>query len=85
MTIRTLATALLLLLVAPGAALACPVCGLAGPGNNGLAYLIMTLVLSALPVAMIGGVFYWVYRRTTEAEARETTADRHPAVPHSNR
>jgi Na+/melibiose symporter-like transporter len=68
MMVRTLVVALALLFAAPASALACPVCGLAGPGNNGWAYLAMTLMLSALPVGILGGVLFWVYRRTKEAE-----------------
>jgi hypothetical protein len=43
--------------------LACAVCGLMGTGENGWAYLAMTLVMSALPLVMIGGMTWWVYRR----------------------
>ena len=43
--------------------LACAVCGLMGTGENGWAYLAMTVVMSALPLMMIGGVSWWVYRR----------------------
>lgn len=42
---------------------ACAVCGLVGTGESGSAYLAMTLVMSALPLMMIGGVAWWVYRR----------------------
>jgi hypothetical protein len=34
-----------------------------GTGENGWAYLAMTLVMSTLPLMMIGGVSWWVYRR----------------------
>jgi hypothetical protein len=45
--------------------LACAVCGLIGTEESGLAYLTMTLIMSALPLVMIGGVSWWVYRRAT--------------------
>jgi hypothetical protein len=43
--------------------LACAVCGLAGTADNGVAYLVMTIVMSLLPLVMIGGVSWWLYRR----------------------
>lgn len=57
----------LLLLAAPSAALACAVCGTSGPTDNGWAYFAMTIVLSALPLGMIGGVVFWVRRRGSTA------------------
>ena len=63
MTGRLLLAALLLVVLAPASALACPVCGLAGPGNNGGAYFAMTMMLSIVPLAFIGGMSWWVYRR----------------------
>ena len=45
--------------------LACAVCGLSGTADNSLAYLVMTIVMSALPLVMIGGVSWWVYRRAS--------------------
>lgn len=53
----------LLLIASPTTVLACAVCGTTGPGNNSWAYFAMTMVLSGLPLGMIGGVVYWVYRR----------------------
>ncbi len=38
---------------------ACAVCG-AGQGNDQSAYLEMSIVLSLLPLALIGGVAWWV-------------------------
>lgn len=64
MTFLRVITALLFVFAAPAAALACPVCGLAGPGDNGWAYFAMTMVMSILPLGFMGGVAYWVYRRT---------------------
>ena len=59
---------LLLGLLMPAPALACPVCGLAGTGESGWAYLAGTIMLSVLPLGMIGGVAFWVYRRVQKAE-----------------
>ena len=47
---------------------ACAVCGLAGTQENSLAYFAMTWLLSGLPLAMIGGVGFWVYRRASAQE-----------------
>ena len=57
--------ATLTILAVPAVALACPVCGTAGPNDNGWAYFAMTIVLSGLPLGMMGGVGLWVYRRST--------------------
>jgi hypothetical protein len=43
---------------------ACAVCGLMGTGENGWAYFAGTVMLSFLPLAMIGGVSWWVWRRS---------------------
>jgi len=69
MTLTRVLIASLLLLTTPADALACPVCGTAGMENNGWAYFAMTMVLSGLPLAMIGGVVFWVYRRVAAADA----------------
>lgn len=70
---RVLIVALIILAV-PAVALACPVCGTAGPNDNGWAYFAMTIVLSALPLGMMGGVGLWVYRRSTGADAEAGTS-----------
>jgi hypothetical protein len=49
---------------------ACAVCGLGSTQDNWLAYFTMTMVLSALPLGMIGGVVFWLHRRSRET-ARE--------------
>ena len=58
----------LLDLLVPGVALACPVCGLAGVGDNAGAYGMMSVILSLLPLAMIAAVATWLVRRVREAE-----------------
>lgn len=76
MPLRILVIALVLVAFTPAAALACPVCGLAGPGDNGWAYFAMTMMLSVLPLAFIGGVVYWVYRRASAVPPPATDAAR---------
>jgi len=55
-------TIALLLSWAPAAAQACSACILADPKTSAT-YLRMTLVMSALPLALLGGVTYWLWRR----------------------
>ncbi len=68
MTFARVLIVMLILLAVPAVALACPVCGTAGPNDNGWAYFAMTIVLSALPLGMMGGVGWWIYRRSTGAD-----------------
>lgn len=49
-------------LLATGVAQACPVCILADPKTAGT-YLNMTLMMSVLPLAMLGGLIFWLKRR----------------------
>jgi hypothetical protein len=46
----------------PAAAHACSACILADPKTSGT-YLKMTLVMSALPLSLLGGLTYWLWRR----------------------
>lgn len=46
----------------PNAAHACSACILADPKTSGT-YLKMTLVMSALPLSLLGGISYWLWRR----------------------
>lgn len=46
----------------PAAAHACSACILADPKTSGT-YLKMTLMMSALPLALLGGLTYWLWRR----------------------
>jgi hypothetical protein len=62
------------LLVLPADALACPVCGLASTGDNGGAYFGMTIVMSALPLAMIAGAILWVRGRAAAESADDEVA-----------
>ena len=49
-------------LLATGASQACPVCILADPKTAGT-YLSTTLFMSVLPLAMLGGLIYWLKRQ----------------------
>jgi len=59
--IRWLAAAAALAL-APAATLACPACMVTDP-KNASTYLGMTLLMSALPLALIGGLAWWLWKR----------------------
>jgi hypothetical protein len=48
--------------------LACSVCG-AGQDGTEWTYLAMTGVVSLTPLAMIGGVAFWLYRASKRREA----------------
>jgi hypothetical protein len=67
--LRRVMSAVLLTLGAPAAAWACPVCGLAGTGDNTWAYGAMSFMLSAVPLGVIGGIVFWVSRRASKPDA----------------
>ena len=48
--------------LAPAATLACPACMVTDP-KNASTYLGMTLLMSALPLSLIGGLAWWLWRR----------------------
>jgi hypothetical protein len=77
MRLQSVALAVLGLVLAPAPAWACPVCGLAGPGDNGWAYALMSVILSALPLGMIGGTVFWVYRRSTATHEEPADVSQH--------
>lgn len=64
-------------LLLPRAALACSVC-FSGPDETRGAFLMTTIAMSALPLALIGGVIWWL-RRQMKAAEREA-AERPPEV-----
>src|SRR5262249_51847237 len=57
----------------PGVALACPLCLASRDQATQIAFLLTTVLLSALPVLMIGGGIVWLARRAhaMELEDRE--------------
>lgn len=64
---RTLLTSAMLLAL-PALAAACPVCG-AATEDNRMAYLAMTIAMSLLPLAGIGGVVFWVWKRSRDLDS----------------
>jgi len=46
----------------PAASLACSAC-MAGDPKTAGTYLSMTLMMSALPLVLVGGLGYWLWRR----------------------
>ena len=70
MTRLALAITWLLLCVAlsPEAASACSVCS-AGNEESRKAFLFTTVLLSLIPIGMIGTLAWWVWRHAREAEA----------------
>lgn len=75
-TMRALATALLaaFLCALPRAAAACAVCLSGREDDNQRAFLAGTILLSTLPLMLIGGIAWWVRRRAREIAAREAAA-----------
>jgi hypothetical protein len=62
---------LLLLVVVPDVAHACPVC-FDPREENRVAYLATTAFMSLFPLGMIGGVGVWLRRRARELRGLET-------------
>jgi hypothetical protein len=58
----------------PASAWACPVC-FSATDDNRLAFLATTVFLSLLPLSLIGGTCYWVYRQVMAAEAPRARID----------
>jgi hypothetical protein len=58
----------------PRAAGACAVCMSGREDDNQRAFLAGTILLSTLPVALIGGIAWWVRRRAREIAAQEAAA-----------
>lgn len=78
-----LAAALLAGLAGPEAARACAVCAGQDDAAVGLAMLKGSLLLSLLPLAMIGGGVWYLRRRARQIEAAETRSGVPPAVGRS--
>jgi hypothetical protein len=65
--------------------LACAVCG-AGEDPARGTYVVMTLIISGLPLAMLGGIAWWVIKsnRAHEAADRAQAAARTSVSPPEN-
>ena len=61
---RTAVSTIGLLMMSSGALFACPVCGLASAADNQSSYVSMSVMLSVLPLGMMGGFAYWLYRKS---------------------
>lgn len=59
--------------------LACSVCG-AGQEGTETSYVVMTLIVSFLPLAMIGGVVFWLWRAAKQRD-QAIEAERSSAQP----
>jgi di/tricarboxylate transporter len=59
---------LLCALLSPGAASACSVC-FGGAEESRKAFLFTTVLLSMLPIGMIGALAWWVWRHARAADA----------------
>jgi len=55
----------------PGAALACPMCLAAKDDAVQMAFLLTTVLLSALPVIMVGTLIVWIARRSSEIDRED--------------
>jgi hypothetical protein len=64
----------------PRAAEACAVCLSGREDDNQRAFLAGTILLSTLPLALIGGIAWWVRRRAREIAEREAAAHESPAA-----
>lgn len=73
---RLVAIAIAAIALAPRAALACSVCSAGRDDEARAAFLGTTALLSLLPLALIGGLAWWVRRRSRElAEAPPRSRD----------
>jgi hypothetical protein len=68
-----------LLAVLPRAAAACAVCTSGREDDNQRAFLAGTILLSTLPVALVGSIAWYIRRRAREIAAREAAA--HEGAP----
>ena len=67
---RIAALAVALLGAAPRAAEACSACTVGRDDETRFAFLATTVFLSVLPLAMVGGLLWWLRRRARALEAR---------------
>lgn len=68
--LRILLLAAVLLPVLPGGAAACAVC-FDTTAENRMAFMVTTVILSLLPLGMVGGAGVWLRRRSRELDEQE--------------
>jgi hypothetical protein len=61
--------------LSPGIALACPVC-FSGNEANRTAYFLTFLLLTSLPLALIGGLVWYLRKRARELDAKDAELSR---------
>jgi ABC-type spermidine/putrescine transport system permease subunit II len=71
--------ALLPALLAPSLAAACAVCFTGRSDETRVAFLATTVLLTALPLAMIGSLVWWLRRRAQQLAPRATEASDEPS------
>jgi hypothetical protein len=85
--VRLLVPFLLVLLALPGAAEACAVCFQAKTDATRIAFIASTAAMTFLPLAVVGGLAWWVRRRFARADASAdplgSPGEAQPAVPKS--
>lgn len=64
-----------LLVVAPDVARACAVCSAGRDEATRVAFLVTTIFLSVLPLALIGGVAWWLRRAVRRSQALAPGSD----------
>jgi len=60
----------------PHAAAACAVCSAGRDDATRLAFILTTVFLTVLPLAMVGGIVYWLHSRTRALEREATPCGR---------
>lgn len=78
MSRRATAAVSCLVLALPAWAFACPVC-FSAKEENRQAFIDTTIFMTLLPLALIGGVVWWLVRLYREGGAPDTTG--HPSDP----
>lgn len=63
-----------------GVALACPVCFSAKDEAQRQAFFDTTIFLTLLPLALIGGIAYWIFQRSLRLAAEEAAEAASPAA-----
>jgi len=69
--LHTVPAIALALMWAPDAAQACSVCIGTQSADTQIAYRAMTAFMTFTPMAIVGGVIYWIYRRFKALDAEE--------------